>query len=63
MSPEAKRLKLSGIVALIAGCVCVVAGIVFAVLGVDITDLFVVAASGSCSARGRKRGQGRQCAF
>jgi 4-amino-4-deoxy-L-arabinose transferase-like glycosyltransferase len=45
MSPETKRLKLSGIVALIAGCVCVVAGIVFAVLGVDITDLFVVAAS------------------
>ena len=45
MSPEAKRLKLSGIVALIAGCVCVVAGIVLAVLGVDITDFFVVAAS------------------
>ncbi len=45
MSPEAKRLKVSGIVALIAGCACVVAGIVLAVLGIDITDLFVVAAS------------------
>ena len=45
MSPEAKKLKVSGIVALIAGCLCVVAGIVLAVLGVDITDLFVVAAS------------------
>lgn len=45
MSPEAKRLKLSGIVALIAGCACVAAGIVLAVLGIDITDLFVVAAS------------------
>ena len=45
MSPEAKRLKVSGIVALIAGCACVAAGIVLAVLGFDITDLFVVAAS------------------
>lgn len=45
MSPEAKRLKVSGIVALVVGCACVVSGIVLAVLGVDITDLFVVAAS------------------
>lgn len=45
MSPEAKRLKIFGIVALIAGCACVVAGIILAVLGVDITDLFVVVAS------------------
>lgn len=45
MSPEAKRLKIFGIVALIAGCACVVTGIILAVLGVDITDLFVVVAS------------------
>lgn len=45
MSPEAKRLKLSGIVALIVGCACVIAGVVLTVLGVDITDLFVIAAS------------------